>query len=46
MPSSSDILTGTACRLYFDIEYKLAINNGTPAIPVLDTFIQVLNITE
>ena len=33
---------GTVCRLYFDIEYKLELNPGVPAIPTLETFIEVV----
>lgn len=32
---------GTVCRLYFDIEYKLALNPRISAIPTLQTFIEV-----
>lgn len=34
-------LLGAVCHLYFDIEFNLDVNAGTPPLPVLETFIEV-----
>ena len=34
---------GAVSHLYFDIEFKIAVNPGVKAIPALETFIEVIS---